>query len=459
METGFTRLRLLLNGIYIYHQVLRDPVVRSFTRLLDGLAEDKAAEVVLRRYAEFIGNLAAVAELGTGRITGDAWVEHIIHLVMEDENTFTRKAEYVSFQEMSPGLLELARHDLTVLRRLAGCGIKELREMTNRLGAYAVDAEIPLVEGKLVFHSLFTESSECQAKGGQDDPRNKVKEALLSSADWGQCLELLAGHAREYGCGIFRKYLAFRWVRGADLTGIPCPDPVRLSDLIGYERQKYEVVENTRRFVQGLPANNVLLYGDRGTGKSSTVKALIHEFGRKGLRLVEVGRESFAQFPEVLSLLRTRPQRFIIFIDDLSFEEYETEYKDLKAVMEGGIQPQPENVLIYATSNRKHLVKETLKDRSGAGLTPEGEIHPGDTLEEKISLADRFGIVVTFPRPDLKTYLHIVEGLAEKEGILMDKEELHSLALKWEVLHNGRSGRTARQFIQDLLGQDKPCRG
>ncbi|HHX94408.1 MAG TPA: ATP-binding protein, partial [Clostridia bacterium] len=246
--------------------------------------------------------------------------------------------------------------------------------------------------------------------------------------------------------------LAFRWVPGKGLVGIASPDPVKLEDLIRYERQREEVVANTRRFVQGYPANNVLLYGDRGTGKSSTVKGLIHKLGREGLRLVEVSREGFKDFPEIMAILEERPQRFIIFIDDLSFEEYETEYKSLKAVMEGGIQSQPENVLIYATSNRKHLVKETFGDRTGPGGGGV-EVHPGDGKEEKISLADRFGLVVTFLRPDQKTYLDIVKGLAEKEGIAFEGEELESLALKWEMLHNGRSGRTARQFIQDILGR------
>jgi predicted AAA+ superfamily ATPase len=250
---------------------------------------------------------------------------------------------------------------------------------------------------------------------------------------------------------MFGTYWAFRWVPEGFLRGISHPDPIKLDDLISYEREREKVVDNTRRFVGGYPANNVLLYGDRGTGKSSTVKGLLHEFGDKGLRLVEVSREGFKDFPEIMALLCTRPQRFIIFVDDLSFEEYETEYKSLKGLLEGGLQAQPENVLIYATSNRKHLIKETFEDRTMTRAA--GDLHPGDAQEEKISLADRFGLVVTFLRPDQKTYLEIVRGLAQKEGISLEAEELETLALRWEMLNNGRSGRTARQFIQDLIGR------
>lgn len=451
MEAGLNQLRILLKSLTIYRHILQDRVFRAYVGLLDALGENSDPEAILPRYAEFTGLLAAQAEMGTGSIIGDAWSNHLLELVLEDENIFTRKAEYVSCQDLSPGLTELARHDLRVLQQASKLNTQKLWEIIapgqgDQVGAIS----IPVITGDLAFYP-FPKNSLCPAE--EEDPDAEIKQALFSASDWGQCLELLAGYVKRHGCGIFRRSPAFRWTSGKGLTGIAHPDPVRLSDLISYERQREEVVENTRRFVRGLPANNVLLYGDRGTGKSSTVKALVHEFGWSGLRLVEVGRVGFADFPEILAVLRTRPQRFIVFIDDLSFEEYETEYKDLKAVMEGGLQPQPENVLIYATSNRKHLIKETLKDRSGAGVTTEGEIHPGDTLEEKISLADRFGIVVTFLRPDQKTYLKIVEGLADKEGITLGREELHSLALKWEMLHNGRSGRTARQFIQDLLGR------
>lgn len=461
MEEQLKQLRLLLKSIYIYNSVLKDKVCEAYIRLLEALRENKGSEALLGSFSEFTGLLAQQAEMSRERIIGDPWSNHIAELVLYDENVFTRKAEYIAFENMSPGLLELAGHDLRVFQKVSSLGLQALGgAVADLLRESGADMDLTKA---FTFISLFagkedvSEGAYNAFSGGcpaqANDSRMAVKLALFSAPDWGACLQLLADDARNNGCGIFRRYHAFRWAPGKGLMGIPFPDPVRLSDLISYEGQRDEVVENTRRFVEGLPANNVLLYGDRGTGKSSTVKALIHEFGRDGLRLVEVGREAFADLPYILEELRERAQRFIIFIDDLSFEEYETEYKNLKAAMEGGIQVQPENVLIYATSNRKHLVKETLRDRTASGIVPEGEIHPGDTLEEKISLADRFGVVVTFLRPDQKTYLKIVEGLAAKEGINLNREELHSLAIKWEMLHNGRSGRTARQFIMDLMGR------
>ena len=438
----FQRNLFLLRGVCIYKNLLQDSVVQAYVRLLEALASQDGPEKLLNNYSEFLSKLVERTELGAGGIVGDPWRNHILELMLGEENTFTRKAEYLALREMSQGLAGLVKQDLRILQAVFNVSLESIcSEAALRLKEQAADFLLPDVSGP--FHPLYS--------GPEDYSRVELKQVLVSAPDWGQCLGLLAGYVKSHGCGIFGKYLAFRWVPGRQLAGISNPDSVRLENLISYERQRGEVVANTRRFVKGYPANNVLLYGDRGTGKSSTCKGLIHEFGKAGLRLVEVNRESFKDFQEIMALLSTRPQRFIIFIDDLSFEEYETEYKSLKAVMEGGLQAQPENVLIYATSNRKHLIKETFEDRTS--LRSEGELHPGDAQEEKISLADRFGMVVTFLRPDQKTYLEIVQGLADKEGISLDPEELNALALKWEMLHNGRSGRTAKQFIQDLQGR------
>jgi predicted AAA+ superfamily ATPase len=432
-----------LMGICIYNNILRDPIVKSYVSLDEALEEKMSPEDICGRYGEFLSQLVHKTELSPSTIVADAWRNHLMDLVIQDENTFTRKAEYIPLNKMSAGLIKLAKHDIRILQEVLFVSLEEISSKVNRcLKQHGIGFGFPCVG----------DSFQPLCPGSDSDSLVKIKKHLAASPDWRQCLNLLAEYARTNGCGEFGRYLAFRWVPGKGLAGVSSPDPVKLEDLIRYERQREEVVANTRRFVQGYPANNVLLYGDRGTGKSSTVKGLIHEFGRDGLRLVEVSREGFRDFPEIMAVLEERPQRFIIFIDDLSFEEYETEYKSLKAVMEGGIQSQPENVLIYATSNRKHLVKETFGDRTGPGGGGV-EVHPGDGKEEKISLADRFGLVVTFLRPDQKTYLDIVRGLAEKEGIAFEGEELESLALKWEMLHNGRSGRTARQFIQDLLGR------
>ncbi|MTV48095.1 DUF815 domain-containing protein [Heliobacillus mobilis] len=275
-----------------------------------------------------------------------------------------------------------------------------------------------------------------------------LKRLMAACTDWRDEADSLIGFHRQFGSGLFARYLAFRW-EGC-LRGVEQPDPIRLEDLVGYGRQRNEVVDNTKRLLSGLRANNVLLYGDRGTGKSSTVKALIHRFGLEGLRLIEVPKSRLADFPAMIDLLKDRPQKFILFIDDLSFEDGEESYKEMKALLEGGVAVRPDNVVIYATSNRRHLIKETFADRQ-VTLNEADELHPGDTYQEKMSLADRFGITVTFLAPGQEAYLEIVETLAEQRGIEMERETLRRQALQWEQRHNGRSGRTARQFVDSLI--------
>jgi hypothetical protein len=260
---------------------------------------------------------------------------------------------------------------------------------------------------------------------------------------------------------MFIKNIAFIWDKSNGqgyLRGIENHDLVTLSDLIGYQTEREEVINNTLQFLKGYNANNVLLYGDRGTGKSSTVKAILNEYHKHGLRIIEVPKSNLGDFPEIIRQLKGRKQKFIIFVDDLVFEDSEENYTTLKAILEGGLENRPKNVLIYATSNRRHLIKEKFSDRLGfQSGGSDDEIRAADTLQEKLSLADRFGITAVFSSPDKSRYLEIVEAMAEKRGIAMDKEQLHKEALKWELWYNGRSPRTARQFIDWLEGQVEGC--
>ncbi|MEE1051310.1 MAG: ATP-binding protein, partial [Lachnospiraceae bacterium] len=228
---------------------------------------------------------------------------------------------------------------------------------------------------------------------------------------------------------------------------------VHLDDLIGYEAAKRKLIENTEAFVSGRPANNCLLYGDAGTGKSSSIKAIANQYYDRGLRIIEIYRHQFRNLNEVISQVKGRNYRFIIYMDDLSFEEFETEYKYLKAVIEGGLEKKPENVLIYATSNRRHLVRESFKDRENSF-----DKHGGDTVQEKLSLAARFGLSIYFGKPEFDEYQEIVAALAERSGIQMEREALRSEATRWQMRHGGLSGRTAQQFIDHLLGQQQTDR-
>ena len=262
---------------------------------------------------------------------------------------------------------------------------------------------------------------------------------------------------KDYGVGMFGLNKAFRIASSTESSvefkAINNMDKVMLCDLIGYEKQKEMLVENTKAFVEGRKANNALLFGDSGTGKSTSIKAIVNEFYPYGLRMIEIYKHQFKDLSNVISQIKNRNYKFIIYMDDLSFEEFEIEYKFLKAVIEGGVETKPENILIYATSNRRHLIKENWKDKNDMEFS--GGLHRSDTIEEKLSLVNRFGCMINYSKPTRDQYLNIVEQLAEKAGVTMDKEQLVFGAKQWEMYHGGISGRTAQQYINHLLGIQK----
>ena len=247
---------------------------------------------------------------------------------------------------------------------------------------------------------------------------------------------------------------AFTWHHGegcGQFRAVRHVDPIRLSDLIGVEKQLAVLVRNTRQFLRGAPANHVLLWGERGSGKSSAVKALLNEFHTEGLRLVQVHRHDLLDLSEIIDRLWERPEKYLLFCDDLSFESDDAEYKELKALLEGGIHARPTNILVYATSNRRHLMPEHMRDRQ---LIVNGEeVHPNEAIEEQLSLADRFGLRLGFYKVDQPTYLRIVRHLAETRELPIEPDRLEREALRWSFSSAGRSGRSARQFIDDLEGR------
>ena len=230
-------------------------------------------------------------------------------------------------------------------------------------------------------------------------------------------------------------------------------DEVVLDDLVGYEIQKKKLLDNTVAFVEGRKANNVLLYGDSGTGKSTSIKAIVNEFYDQGLRMIEIYKHQFKDLSNIIAMIKNRNYRFIIYMDDLSFEEFEIEYKYLKAVIEGGLEKKPDNILIYATSNRRHLVREKSSDK--LEIMDDDDLHSSDTVQEKLSLVYRFGVRIYYGAPSKKEFQTIVKALAERNGITMPEDELLQEANKWELSHGGLTGRTAQQFIDHLLGVEK----
>lgn len=275
--------------------------------------------------------------------------------------------------------------------------------------------------------------------------------ALDGLTNANEIADAFIAHYKKFGYGDIADHRAFRWDTDAkNLVGIEHFEKIRLDDLIGYAHQKELLTKNTAAFLDGKPANNVLLVGARGTGKSSGVKALVNEYYARGLRLVQIAKPQLKNLPEILDALRNfASKRFIIFLDDLSFEESEAEYKYLKSSIEGGVESRPENVLLYATSNRRHLIRETWRDR----VDGQDELYRDDSVNETISLSDRFGLIIHYYAPTQAEYLEIIRHMLRKKNIELDDETLRLEGLRWEMSHSGRNGRTAQQFVNFYLGQ------
>ena len=342
-----------------------------------------------------------------------SWREWLIQEIRWADNPFARAA--LRGGEIPTPLLQAARHDLRCLQILA-----ESQELIEEQ-MQALGLGIPWPDG----------DSDCAGW----DPR--------SFADWGLSLEALIAHYRQRGVGICARYWAFRW-GPAGLEGIPAPDLPDWDEIYGYERQKQQLAANTEALLRGDLALHVLLYGARGTGKSSLVKALLRRYGPQGLRLLELRRTDLMQLSEILAELRKQELPFVLFVDDLSFEADETEFKQLKVLLEGDLVAPPPNVRLYATSNRRHLVREFFADRPNP---QDQEVHAWDTVQEKLSLRDRFGLTLTFPPFTQDDYLATVEHLAQRLGFAQSLEALRRRALIWAQQQNGFSGRTARQFL------------
>jgi uncharacterized protein len=409
-------------GIGALRGVLDSPVARDLLSLLELLEAERPDTGAV---AEVFGRLWEGLALEEERLLPDAWQSHLVGRILDDENPFSLGAEKGG---VSASVLDQARLDLLTLQEIFALDAAALLD--------GVESAVPALAGIWV---AWTDPVP-----GAESPRHSIARKLSSAEDWGACARLLADYYARHGAGPFGRHGAFHW-RDGRLRAVARPDPVRLADLVAYEQEREPLIRNTERFLAGLPAHHALLYGLPGTGKSSTVKAVLNRYAEEGLRLVEVDKEDLAELPGVLDLLRGRAPRFVLFVDDLSFEEHEVEYKALKALLEGSVEEPPENVRIYATSNRRNLVKERFSERDGSD-----DVHARDTMQEKLSLAARFGLRLTFPPPDQARYLQIVAGLAQERGLEIPADDLRGRALLWDRWHAGRSGRTARQFVDEL---------
>jgi predicted AAA+ superfamily ATPase len=458
--------------VVLYRAVFQDAQVGKFLQFSKELARAiPDAHRVLELYYDFTA--AFLPHAAQRAVPGrNVWQDYLLELLLEDDNLFTRQAERKGYQEISAPLRQIAAHDLSCLQKIASGSWDELQhEMRVKIGGRLEINQLPGWEG--IYRDddardnccrKGSESSHTQSCSGRDGACSleQVKEAFAGFGHWDDdaAMDMLTNYYRTHGVGLMGKYHSFRWVKGnkgeGTLAGVQHPDPVSFVSLYEYEDEQKKVIENTEQFLAGYPANNVLLYGERGTGKSSTVKALVNKYRTRGLRLIEVQKQDLGDFPLIINELVARPQKFILFIDDLSFSADEGEFRELKAILEGSLERRPPNVLVYATTNRRHLIQESFADRQeddqGKGLEHD-DVRFMDTLQEKFSLADRFGITVTFTAPDQERYLKIVEKLAAERGLDIERQELRQSALKWELRFNARSARTAKQFIDYLEGK------
>ena len=367
------------------------------------------------------------------------WQNYLTFLLMTNENSFSLMTERVGALEGSVN--HFARGDFGVFRAL----------FHYDFSAIEADLGIDCFTTLCSYHCIS--KHERRYNRNVSEKVRNLSRRLAAAEDEEAFFRLVTEHYRQYGVGLIGLNKAFRIKsdgEGVSLIPIYNTDKVMLSDLIGYEAEKAQLRGNTEAFLAGRSANNALLYGDAGTGKSSSVKALINEYYDQGLRMIEIYKHQFRDLSAVIALVKNRNYRFIIFIDDLSFEENEVEYKFLKAVIEGGVESKPDNVLLYATSNRRNLIRETWKDRGD--MEHENDVHRSDTLEEKLSLSARFGTRIHYSIPNHKQFKGMVLEMAKRHGVLADEKVILAEANKWELRHGGVSGRTAQQFINYMSG-------
>ena len=367
------------------------------------------------------------------------WHNYLTFYLITNENPSSLTCEKVGANDGSVN--EFAKNDFKVFMNLFNYDFRPI-EAALGINCFSLISDYKaIVKKELMYNKNVSEKVQA------------LSLKLETAKDENEFFNYVTDFYKAYGVGMFGLNKAFRVIggdNGVTFTPINNMDKVMLDDLIGYEIQKKKLVENTEAFVQGRKANNALLFGDSGTGKSTSIKAIVNEYYDQGLRMIEIYKHQFKDLSNVIASIKNRNYKFIIYMDDLSFEEFEIEYKFLKAVIEGGVETKPDNILIYATSNRRHLIKETWNDRND--MESNNGLHRSDTIEEKLSLVNRFGCQISYSKPSQKEFFDIVIGLARKNNVKMTDEELMAEANKWELSHGGISGRTAQQFINYCLG-------
>lgn len=403
--------------LVVFSPFYKDKEIDTCFALFNDLNKDTNAN-------QFISALLRLAE--KYQLYDHLWQSLLTYILVNNENAFTLALERK--EDIDIHLETIVKRDFTYIFQLFtydfSCLDKDLQDLL-----YHFVATKPIINREI------------------SDILGELQKKLSACKNVNTFYQLLKDHFYHYGVGKYGLNKAFRF-DNHEIRPIIHIGNNKLEQLIGCTQQKQRLTSNTEAFLAGKKANNVLLYGDSGTGKSSSIKALLNEYYKDGLRMVEVYKHQFKHLPSIIQELQSRNYKFIIFMDDLSFEDFEIEYKYLKAVIEGGLEKKPDNILIYATSNRRHLIKQTWSDRQSSD-----EVNINDAMQEKLSLSSRFGVTILYVHPDKQEYLDIVDGLAKEYGLDMEQDTLHELALTWEIRHGGFSGRTAKQFIHAMLSK------
>lgn len=423
--------------LMLYKHMEHEELLRDMTFLMENCDSDYYnKEDMAGLLFECVNELLELAA-GYG-FEGNLWHNYLTFLLVNDENAYSTECEIVG--EIEGSINTITLHDFEIFRELFAYDFTILEKALG-VNCLSVLMHYENVKGHGKVFNKRIRDRICELS---------EKLGTCENAEEFKCT--MTQFYKEFGVGKFGLHKAFRIEHteaGADIVPITKIAHVHLDDLVGYEIAKKKLIENTEAFVKGKKANNCLLFGDAGTGKSTSIKAILNQYYDQGLRMIEVYKHQFQDLNDVIAQIKNTNYKFIIYMDDLSFEEFEIEYKYLKAVIEGGLEKKPDNILIYATSNRRHLVRETFRDKSDR----DEELHTNDTVQEKLSLVARFGVTIYFGGPSKKEFQQIVKTLAEKNQIKMPEEELLLEANKWELSHGGLSGRTAQQFIDYLLGK------
>lgn len=409
-----------MDELIVFSPFYNDHEVEKCFVLYDEIVKKK----ITTNANQFVSILIKLAE--KYNLSGNLFNSLLTNLLINNENSFTLALERK--KDIAPNLKNVVMNDFKIIYEMFNSDFSSLTSLHQDL----INNFIP--SKPIINQELFEVS-------------NTLQNNLTDCKNVEEFYNVLNTFFSIYGVGKYGLNKAFRY-ENEQICPIIHIGNGRLDQLIGYKTQKQQLKQNTEAFLAGKKANNVLLYGDSGTGKSSSIKALLNEYYKDGLRMIEVYKHQFKYLPRIIQELQSRNYKFILFMDDLSFEEFEIEYKYLKAVIEGGLEKKPDNILIYATSNRRHLVKQTWSDRQD-----QDEINVNDAKQEKTSLSSRFGVKILYTHPNRQNYLDIVDGLAKQYDLKIDQEELHQKALTWEIRQGGFSGRTAKQFINAMLGK------